>query len=116
VPIPPECKCAKGIVPSSESKQMPKFAIVIGANLMTRIAIIAVIIVSLDGLFGEALAQSRSSPSSEQQSSDNLRDQAPIGARQPRPRDLPESVLRNEGHVSRGQREFDKTLEICKGC
>ena len=88
---------------------------------MTRIAIIAVITVSLNGMFGEALAQSRSSPSSEQQtpeqqSSDNLRDQAPIGARQPRPRDLPESVLRNEGHVSPGQREFDKTLEICKAC
>ena len=83
---------------------------------MRSIAIIAVITVSLNGTLGEALAQTSSSPSSEQQSSDDLRDQAPIGARQPRPRDLPESVLRNEGHVDPGQREFDKTLEICKGC
>jgi len=83
---------------------------------MRSIAIIAAITVSLNGMFGEALAQTSSSPSSEQQSSDDVRDQAPIGARQPRPRDLPESVLRSEGHVDPGQREFDKTLEICKGC
>jgi hypothetical protein len=83
---------------------------------MRSIAIIAVITVSLYGMFGEALAQTTSPPSSEQQSSDDLRDQAPIGARQPRPRDLPESVLRNEGRVDPGQREFDKTLDICKGC
>ena len=83
---------------------------------MRSIAIIAVITASLGGTPGEALAQTSSSPSSEQQSSDKLRDKAPIGARQPRPRDLPESVLRNEGHVDPGQREFDKTLEICKGC
>jgi hypothetical protein len=83
---------------------------------MRSIAIIAVITISLNGMFGEALAQTSSSPSPEQQDSDNLRDQAPTGARQPRPRDLPESVLRNEGHVDPGQRDFDKTLEICKGC
>ena len=83
---------------------------------MRSIAIIAVITVSLNGMFGEALAQTSSSPSSEQRTSDHLRDQAPIGARQPRPRDLPESVLRNEGRVDPGQREFDKTLDICKGC
>ena len=83
---------------------------------MIRIAFIAVITVSLNSMLGEAHAQSSSSPSSEQQSDNNLRDQAPIGARQPRPRDLPEGVLRNEGHVRPAQREFDKTLEICKGC
>jgi hypothetical protein len=83
---------------------------------MTPIVIIAVIIVSISGMFGEALAQSSSSPSSEQRSDDNLRDKAPIGARQPRPRDLPESILRDEGHVKPEQREFDKTLDICKGC
>jgi len=83
---------------------------------MRSIAIIAVITVSLNGMFGEALAQTSSSPPPEQQSSDDLRDQAPIGARQPRPRDLPESVLRNEGRVSPSERDFDKKLEICKGC
>jgi hypothetical protein len=83
---------------------------------MNPIAVIAVITVSLSGMSGEALAQSRSSPSSERKSSDIVRDQAPIGARQPRPRDLPESVLREEGHITPSQREFDKTLEICKGC
>jgi hypothetical protein len=41
---------------------------------------------------------------------------APIGARQPRPQDLPPAVLRDEGHVSPSQRDFDSSLQICRGC
>jgi hypothetical protein len=41
---------------------------------------------------------------------------APIGARQPRPQDLPPQVLRDEGHVSPSERDFDSSLQICRGC
>jgi hypothetical protein len=48
--------------------------------------------------------------------------QAPIGHRQPRPQDLPPSVLREEegggggSDRTRAQEDFDKGLQICKGC
>jgi hypothetical protein len=46
---------------------------------------------------------------------------APVGHRQPRPQDLPPSVLRNEGGgASSGgvssDRQLDQELQICKGC
>ena len=48
------------------------------------------------------------------------RAQAPIGHRQPRPQDLPPSVLRDEegggGNATRAQQDLDKDLQICKGC
>jgi hypothetical protein len=79
------------------------------------VAMVAMLAISLSGLFGEALAQNRQSPPSGQ-SSDDPRYKAPIGARQPRPRDLPEGVLRDEGHVAPSQRDFDKSLQICRDC
>ena len=43
--------------------------------------------------------------------------QAPVGHRQPRPQDLPPSVQREEeGGRTRAQEDFDKGLQICKGC
>jgi hypothetical protein len=42
--------------------------------------------------------------------------QAPIGHRQPRPQDLPGSVLQSEGTVREWQRDFDKQLNICRDC
>jgi hypothetical protein len=47
--------------------------------------------------------------------------EAPVGHRQPRPQDLPPSVLRNEGGgASSGgvssDRQLDQELQICKGC
>ncbi len=47
--------------------------------------------------------------------------EAPVGHRQPRPQDLPPSVLRNEGGgANRGgvnaDRLLDQQLQICKGC
>jgi len=48
--------------------------------------------------------------------------QAPIGHRQPRPQDLPPSVLREEeggggsSGTTRAQEQLDKDLQICKGC
>jgi hypothetical protein len=62
-----------------------------------------------------AFAQSNRAPRSERQSSE-LRLQAPIGARQPRPQDLPAQVLREEGRATASQRKFDKSLEICRDC
>ena len=76
--------------------------------------LMALITLLLGGVFSETLAQSKSPFA--QGGSDDLRYQAPIGARQPRPRDLPESVLRREGHTTRSQRAFDKSLQICRGC
>jgi len=46
--------------------------------------------------------------------------EAPVGHRQPRPQDLPPSVLREEGGANRGgvnaDRQLDQELQICKGC
>ena len=47
--------------------------------------------------------------------------EAPVGHRQPRPQDLPPSVLGNEGGgTSTGgvnaDRQLDQQLQICKGC
>jgi hypothetical protein len=35
---------------------------------------------------------------------------------QPTQQDLPPDVLRDEGHVTPSQRDFDKTLQICRPC
>jgi hypothetical protein len=42
--------------------------------------------------------------------------EAPVGHRQPRPQDLPPSVLRGEGTRTPDQEALDKKLEICRGC
>jgi hypothetical protein len=42
--------------------------------------------------------------------------EAPIGHRQPRPQDLPESVRRDEGERSPAERALDEKLQICRGC
>ena len=46
--------------------------------------------------------------------------EAPVGHRQPRPQDLPPSVLREEGGANSGavnvDRQLDQELQICKGC
>jgi len=46
--------------------------------------------------------------------------EAPVGHRQPRPQDLPPSVLREEGGANSGavnvDRQLDQDLQICKGC
>lgn len=62
-----------------------------------------------------ARAQDGFAPRSQDRSSDPRYD-APIGARQPRPQDLPPGVLHDEGHVNPSQRDFDKSLQICRPC
>jgi hypothetical protein len=47
--------------------------------------------------------------------------EAPVGHRQPRPQDLPPSVLRDEGGGANSggvnaDRQLDQELQICKGC
>jgi hypothetical protein len=76
------------------------------------VIIVMMTALALGGAIGAARAQG--GPPHEQ--NDDLRLRAPIGARQPRPRDLPESILRNEGHVTPAQRESDRRLQICRGC
>jgi hypothetical protein len=42
--------------------------------------------------------------------------QAPIGHRQPRPQDLPPSVLRDEENGAGANKTLDQKLEICRKC
>ena len=81
--------------------------------MITAVAILAISLAST--AWSVALAQSGGTSQSVHQRSD-LRYQAPIGARQPRPQDLPTSVLRDEGHATASQKNFDKKLEICRDC
>jgi hypothetical protein len=41
---------------------------------------------------------------------------AQTGHRQPRPDELPPSERKNEGAVTPAEKDFDKTLKICRGC
>jgi hypothetical protein len=47
---------------------------------------------------------------------DEERYKAPIGHRQPRPRDLPPDVVRDEDRSVAVEKELDKGLEICRNC
>jgi hypothetical protein len=60
-----------------------------------------------------ALAQQQVGPGA-----DRLRMQAPIGARQPRPSDLPPKVLQQEKRLPADQNgaDPDAQLNICRGC
>jgi hypothetical protein len=64
-----------------------------------------------------ASSPSWSAAAAQQPSVAQLRDEAPIGARQPRIQDLPPSVVRDENRLS-GEDAFDKTLahSVCREC
>jgi hypothetical protein len=86
------------------------------AGVTLKTAMITLIVMSLGlEMSGVAFAQSAPRVPADRHSSDP-RLRAPIGARQPRPQDLPPQVLRNEGQVSPSQRDFDSSLQICRGC
>jgi hypothetical protein len=77
------------------------------------------------GFPSAGLAQSQPSPGTDSRGTAMPREgrtpEAPVGHRQPRPQDLPPSVLRNEGGgASSGgvssDRQLDQELQICKGC
>ena len=79
--------------------------------------------ISRDGILAAAigsaiLATALSSGALAQETIAQERDQAPIGHRQPRPQDLPGSVVREENHPNSSGYAFDKKLEdsICRGC
>jgi hypothetical protein len=96
------------------------------------VVVLAVLITT--GLPMAALAQSNAQRPSESRALDPQPQQsqgpwqAPVGHRQPRPSDLPPSVLRaeeggggtqgqgGEGGRTQVQEDFDKQLQICKGC
>jgi hypothetical protein len=40
----------------------------------------------------------------------------PIGHRQPNARNVPARVLHEEQTIDRSEAEFDKRLQICRGC
>jgi hypothetical protein len=94
------------------------------------VAVLAVLITT--GLPMAALAQGNTQRPAESQALDTQPPQshpwpAPTGHRQPRPSDLPPSVLRAEdgdgatrgqgkGGRTQAQEDIDKDLQICKGC
>src|SRR3989442_8729097 len=97
---------------------------------MAFVAVLGVLLMAGTGLPSVALAQNNPAlgtdargtplPSEDTQPAEpqGRIPQAPVGHRQPRPQDLPPSVLRNEGGEGRGvnaDRELDQKLQICKG-
>ena len=75
----------------------------------------AVVIVAL---WGGALAQSntKQSPGDTNTEHGIAGRRAPVGHRQPTPKDLPPNVLEQERKLPPGYRQLDKVLTICKGC
>ena len=47
---------------------------------------------------------------------DDARRQAPIGHRQPTPKDLPPGLDQNLGKRSLEDEELDRKMQICRGC
>jgi hypothetical protein len=89
---------------------------VLGEHVL-KITMITLIVILLGLEFGGvALAQDAPLAPPANPHSPDPRLRAPIGARQPRPQDLPPAVLRDEGHVNPSQRDFDSSLQICRGC
>jgi hypothetical protein len=95
------------------------------------VAGIGVLLMAGTGFPSAGLAQSQPSPGTDSRGTAMPREgmpqpqgrvpEAPVGHRQPRPQDLPPSVLRNEGGgTSSGgvnaDRQLDQQLQICKGC
>ena len=85
----------------------------LAAQTIMTVVVTAMLLGSL--VVSVARAQDGAARRSQDPGSDR-RYEAPIGARQPRPQDLPPDVLRDEGHVRPSERDFDKSLEICRPC
>jgi hypothetical protein len=70
-------------------------------------------------LSGSALAQGNTNqpPRGTTSSTTGMtKQQAPVGHRQPKAKDLPANVLQNEQGAAATDKERDKRLTICKGC
>jgi hypothetical protein len=79
------------------------------------------VVIAIDGDLSNVSAQQQPGPASDQhtpasQSTARLRFEAPIGHRQPRPSDLPASVLHDEGSPHSGDAVIDPDLRICRDC
>jgi hypothetical protein len=100
---------------------------------MSFVAGIGLLLIAGTGFPSAGLAQSQPSPGTDSRGTAMPREgmplaqpqgripEAPVGHRQPRPQDLPPSVLRNEGgSASSGgvssDRQLDQELQICKRC
>jgi hypothetical protein len=77
------------------------------AGVLAALATVAVI----------ASSPSWGAPAARHPSAAQLRDEAPIGARQPRVQDLPPNVVRDENRLSGGD-AFDRKLahSVCREC
>jgi hypothetical protein len=69
-------------------------------------------------ILGTALSSAAGAQEIPSSSAAQERDKAPIGHRQPRPQDLPQSVVREENRPNGSGHAFDRRLEnrICRGC
>ena len=100
---------------------------------MTFVTGLGILLTAGTGFPSAGLAQSQPSPGTDSRGTAMPREdmplaqpqgripEAPVGHRQPRPQDLPPSVLRNEGGGASGcgvtaDRQLNQELQICKGC
>jgi hypothetical protein len=80
-----------------------------------RLVMFAVVVIA--SLSGSALAQSNTNQSPVGSTTTGTPErQAPVGHRQPKAKDLPPDILRNEQRTTTGDKGWDKDLIICKGC
>jgi hypothetical protein len=87
------------------------------AKLAARATIGVIVTAMLLGTLIGSIAHAQDGPAQRAQDPNtDPRYKAPIGARQPRPQDLPPGVLRDEGHVTPSERDFDKNLQISRPC
>jgi hypothetical protein len=100
---------------------------------MTFVTGLGLLLTAGTGFPSAGLAQSQPSPGTDSRGTAMPREgtpladpqgripEAPVGHRQPRPQDLPPSVLRNEGGGANSggvnaDRPLKQELQICKGC
>jgi hypothetical protein len=79
--------------------------------------------VAISAAWGTATAQNNPDQSSARPADDpqttgqaDSRRQAPIGHRQPRPKDLPPLLDENRGARSPDDKALDRKMEICRAC
>jgi hypothetical protein len=76
---------------------------------------LAAVLVALS-VSGAGFSNAATTPKFPVPRAEQLRAQAPIGHRQPRPQDLPPSVLRDEEKGAGANKTLDQKLEICRKC
>ena len=80
-----------------------------------RLVMISVVVIA--GLSGSALAQNNIDQSpGDTTTTGATKQEAPVGHRQPKPKDLPADVLQREETSPPNNKKLENTLIICRGC